>query len=183
MIIAGKRFGRWTVLGLAISTEKDGRRRWVCKCDCGTVKDIAEGSLRSANSRSCGCLRVEELIARVKTHGQSTRGGRTSEYDMWKSARHRALLHHLPFNIELTDIVVPQYCPVLNIKLDKTHSKSHDDSPSLDRLVPSLGYIKGNVCVISHRANSIKSNATWQELLSVSEWVKKETAWQTHSAL
>ena len=46
------------------------------------------------------------------------------------------------------------------------------ESPSLDRIVPHLGYIEGNVAVISSRANNIKSYATWQEIKMVSDWVR-----------
>ena len=44
-----------------------------------------------------------------------------------------------------------------------------DDSPSLDRIVSSLGYVKGNIRVISYKANRVKSNATLEELRKVYE--------------
>ena len=44
-------------------------------------------------------------------------------------------------------------------------------SPTLDRIVPSLGYVPGNVVVISHKANSIKSNATAAEIRAVADWL------------
>jgi hypothetical protein len=171
--LTGQTFGRWTVIGPSGSRAKDRSLIWVCKCICGTIKEVGRGSLRSANSKSCGCFRAEALSKRA-THGHTKSGHRTSEYIMWKSARHRALINNVSFNIELIDIIIPKFCPVLNIELDRTHSKSHDNSPSLDRIVPSLGYTKGNVVVISHRANTIKNKATWQELLRVSEWLKGE---------
>ncbi len=42
--------------------------------------------------------------------------------------------------------------------------KLYDDSPSLDKIIPKLGYVKGNVWVVSNKANRIKSNATIEEL-------------------
>jgi hypothetical protein len=173
--LTGKIFGRWTAISIAASKEKDGRVRWVCKCQCGTIKEISGNSLRTKNSRSCGCLRTEELVKRVRTHGQSVRGNRTAEYNMWKSAKHRAAVKGLDFNLELSDIVVPEFCPVFtSVRLNKTHTKSHYDSPSLDRRKPELGYVKGNVQVISHKANTIKQNATPEEIRRVADWLEGE---------
>jgi uncharacterized protein YejL (UPF0352 family) len=50
---------------------------------------------------------------------------------------------------------------------------SHDGSPQLDRLVPELGYVVGNVAVISRLANTIKSNATPQQIRAVADWFAK----------
>lgn len=70
----------------------------------------------------------------------------------------------MPFNIEPTDIVIPVKCPLLNVPIFSGHRASHAQSPSLDRVIPSLGYVKGNVWVISYRANAIKQDATLEEL-------------------
>jgi len=56
--IAGQRYGRLTVLGLASRT-KDGRIRWQCRCDCGSETVAVAFDLRSGNTKSCGCWRVE----------------------------------------------------------------------------------------------------------------------------
>ena len=72
----------------------------------------------------------------------------------------------IPFNLDKSDIVVPDVCPVLGISIFSVAgggSNPHN-SPSLDRVNPELGYIKGNVRVISNRANLLKSNATLSEL-------------------
>ena len=42
-----------------------------------------------------------------------------------------------------------------------------DNSPTIDRIVPELGYVKGNVVVVSAKANRIKNDATITEILSV----------------
>ena len=49
----------------------------------------------------------------------------------------------------------------------------HPERPSLDRIIPELGYVKGNVVFISMRANSIKQDATEQELYLVADWLYK----------
>ena len=72
----------------------------------------------------------------------------------------------LPFNLELSDIVIPDVCPILGIVLKTTNQGSgyHTDSPSLDKINPTLGYVKGNVRVISARANLLKNDASSDEL-------------------
>jgi hypothetical protein len=53
-----------------------------------------------------------------------------------------------------------------------------DASPELDRIVPSLGYVKGNVLVVSRRANRIKTDATVEELQQVASFYAALTAGQ-----
>ena len=82
------------------------------------------------------------------------------ENEMLKGARYRSKKDNIPFNLTIQDIIVPEYCPVLRyIKLETSKEGKHKyNSPSLDRIIPKLGYIKGNVRVISFRANNIKSD-------------------------
>jgi hypothetical protein len=84
------------------------------------------------------------------------------------AVRHRAKRRGLEFNITADDLEVPEFCPVLGIKMVLSNKRmpAHN-SPSLDRFDNSLGYIKGNVRVISHRANGLKSNATLAEMKAV----------------
>jgi len=80
------------------------------------------------------------------------------------SAKIRATKKGLAFDICIEDLILPTVCPLLGIPLVRGINKICAGSPSLDRKVPSLGYIKGNVWVISFKANAIKQNATIQEL-------------------
>lgn len=86
------------------------------------------------------------------------------ELMLHKMARQRARIKDLPFNIERADVVIPTHCPLLGIPLRRHNDRARPDSPSLDRRIPSLGYVKGNVWVISRRANLIKNDATLEEL-------------------
>lgn len=88
------------------------------------------------------------------------------------SASLRAKSKGIPFTIEVSDIIIPEYCPVLGIKLKARDGKLCDSSPSLDRIIPALGYVKGNVIVISNKANRIKSNATPEEIRRVADFFK-----------
>lgn len=79
-------------------------------------------------------------------------------------AKYSAKKKSLAFNIDASDIHIPCACPVLGILLDLGAGPHADNLPSLDRIDPTIGYVKGNVWVISWRANRIKQNATLEEL-------------------
>lgn len=91
-------------------------------------------------------------------------------------AKSRAKKKGIAFNIDKSDIDVPIICPILGIPIIKEYKKGTNggpspNSPSLDRVDNSKGYIKGNVRVISHKANTMKHNATPLELIRFAEWV------------
>ena len=91
-------------------------------------------------------------------------------------AKSRAKKKGLEFNIDITDIDVPIICPILGIPIIKEYKKGtkggpSPNSPSLDRIDNSKGYVKGNVRVISHKANTMKHNATSLDLIRFAEWV------------
>lgn len=79
-------------------------------------------------------------------------------------ARKRARLRGLEIAIERDDIIIPNTCPVLGIPLIIGGPRS-DHSPSLDRIYPASGYVRGNVRVISDRANRLKSDRAASDLL------------------
>lgn len=96
------------------------------------------------------------------------------QYHQWKpekrllwAARRRAKVQGIAFDIEESDIVVPTHCPILGIELVNTRPRgdSRRDIASLDRVDPTKGYTKGNVEVISWLANSMKQNASPQDLV------------------
>ena len=75
------------------------------------------------------------------------------------SAKSRAKRRGLEFNLTENDITIPENCPILGIKLNPVHYSKQDKefSPCLDRVDNTKGYIKGNVAVISFKANRLKS--------------------------
>lgn len=90
---------------------------------------------------------------------------RKPELTMFAGAKHRAKKRNIEFTIEVVDIKIPTVCPVFGTLLKRNFTSGyHDDSPSLDRIDNTKGYIPGNVRVISNRANALKSNATIEEL-------------------
>jgi hypothetical protein len=88
-------------------------------------------------------------------------------------ARRRALQKGIPCTITIDDFEIPTHCPVLGIKLARgSHKVSQHSSPSLDRVIPSKGYVPGNIAVISTRANRLKCDCTsGAELRLVADWL------------
>lgn len=96
---------------------------------------------------------------------------------MLNSARHRAVKQRVPFSLEACDFDIPNCCPVLGIPLERSPTQGgRNASPSLDRRKPELGYIAGNVQVISLLANRIKSNATADQVAMVAAWMRAQDA-------
>lgn len=92
---------------------------------------------------------------------------------LW-SVRARANREGLSFNITEDDLQVPANCPVLGIPLTFSASGRSDNTPSVDRINPALGYVRGNVAVVSWRANRMKSRFLLSELEALVVW------WRTH---
>jgi hypothetical protein len=87
-------------------------------------------------------------------------------------AKERAIRKKLPFNMTaFSELVIPVICPVLGIPIVRKGGQRTAQSPSLDRVKPHLGYVPGNVRVISWRANDLKKNATSHELRSIAEYI------------
>lgn len=93
-------------------------------------------------------------------------------HKLFIDAKFRATKHGLAFNITEEDIFIPNFCPVLGIPLKPTVGRCSANSPTVDRIDSSKGYVRGNVCVISFRANTIKPDATAEELDAVARYVR-----------
>ena len=93
-----------------------------------------------------------------------------------KSAKKRAEAKQLPFDLDLEylESIAMFRCPVFLTKLtwgEFGKGAPTSNSPSLDRIVPDKGYVKGNVRFLSNLANSMKQNATQEQLLLFANWV------------
>ena len=97
----------------------------------------------------------------------------STEVYMFRGAKKRAKASGIPFSLEIEDIVIPETCPVFGFPLVKNLGGKGPSSlsPSLDRIIPELGYVKGNIQVISYLANKMKSNATQEQLSLFAKWI------------
>src|SRR5208283_1030773 len=158
--LATKRFGR------LVAVRPDGKIgdhiAWLCQCDCGKTKRVASCHLQGKKICSCGCITRQLNKTRAIRHGLCG----TVRYMMWKSALNRSKAKKLPFNITVLDVPeAPAFCPILGIPLvsNTGHRGTKPNSPTLDRIKPVLGYVIGNIQVISSRANTIKNDASAEE--------------------
>ncbi len=88
-----------------------------------------------------------------------------------KNIRARATKASIPFQLDCSDIEIPERCPVLGMKLNQPGCL--DSQAHVDKIEPLKGYVKGNVIVISSLANRIKSNATPAQILQVAQFYIK----------
>jgi len=152
-------------------------------CSRGHVED------RYATSGVCvGCQRAAQSeyrkkpIAKVVARDYYERRRRDeAETIMWNSARRRAAKFGVPFDISPSDILKvwpgDGLCPVLGIPLRRNYDGNGGnakDSPSLDRVRPEFGYVKGNIAVISQKANLLKGDETDPAVFRrLADWIER----------
>lgn len=115
--------------------------------------------------------RCKMAAAREQAFGK--RDGAFDEYlnKKVKAARKRAREQRIPFDLHWRDLHVPDTCPILGTPIIK--GGDLNDLPSLDKIVPTLGYVRGNVQIVSNRANRLKSDATIEELRAILAYMEK----------
>lgn len=98
------------------------------------------------------------------------------QYYLWNHAKQRATATGLPFDLTVQDIVIPEVCPVFGVKLEwgvGNMGWRNMWAPSLDKIKPELGYVRGNVMIISNRANHLKSNGSISEFEAVLAYMRR----------
>jgi hypothetical protein len=145
------------------------RHRALCSPCFAQHKQKQEADRYKAD-RAAMCARTAKW--RRKTREQDPIGYWV--YKAINNAKSRAKVRGVPFDLTadyVRGLVVP-VCPALGVDLEYFNSKSTDSSASLDAFVPHLGYIVGNVYVVSKLANSIKTNATAAQVAAVGKWMQ-----------
>ncbi len=175
---------------------------WKCLCDpqlggCGKFVELGTRSLTRYHIGHCGCKdSIPELCTKCgKNPPKSKVRGRRgfwckdchSAYNVeWDAsnperrilinARSRAKKSGRVFSLCLSDITIPERCPVLGIPLRKQIGRvPQPDSPSIDCIIPSLGYIPSNVKVISFRANQLKNDGSSEEHEAIAKYIRQMT--------
>ena len=95
-------------------------------------------------------------------------------YRLWQGARQRARKKGVAFTILPLDIIIPDRCPILDIPLKGFEGYSSYASTTIDRLIPELGYRPDNIIIISKRANTIKSDASIEDLRKIMNYMELE---------
>jgi hypothetical protein len=172
---------------------------WWWRCACGKEKSIRLIHVTSGHTKSCGCKRkstkrnfpqpcakcgaVHERrtakggyakLCQTCFNKQQNHSAVPTKY-LLARARDRANKFEIPFDLFEKDIVIPEFCPILGIKLTYGGIGERESSPTLDRLRGDLGYVRGNVSVISFKANRIKNNGTADEHRRIADWMDAQT--------
>lgn len=140
-------------------TSANGYRSWCKEC----INSTRDSELNKAKCREYYEQRGREMAIQGKVSN-------IQKY-LYQSAKARAKQRGEVFDISLEDIEVPKVCPIFGIPMHYHRGTKQDDSYSLDRIDSSKGYIKGNVWVISLRANRIKNDSTPSELRLIADKV------------
>lgn len=126
---------------------------------------------RNKHGKCLECVQGWDLKFRQKHPNYQSNYLKNYRIDNWEKyllwgARERAREGGYVCTITFDDIVIPEFCPLLGIKLQRGKGVGGQifSSPSLDKIRPELGYVPGNVWVISQRANTLKNNASLEEL-------------------
>ena len=166
--ITGSVFGRLTVRERAENT-KLGMARWLCDCSCGSVATVSGGSLRSLQTRSCGCLH-REISKSVNTKHNMTN---TKEHSTWANIKDRCTNPKNKRTTTYFGLLCPEWMSFDRFFSDMGYAPSQ--LHSIDRKDNAKGYNKENCrWATQHEQQNNRTNNRYLTLngdrLTVSEW-------------
>lgn len=147
----------------------------ICKCGQPTgSKSRVCSPCAVIRNREHAQRKLAEGLSRSQAYNYSWREKNPKKY-MLQNAKSSAAKRGLEFNITEEDFEIPEYCPVFGFKLALVCDQGvKDNKPSLDRIDSTKGYIKGNIQVISWRANNLKSNGVLEEFEKLVEFMRAD---------
>ena len=129
---------------------------------CHTEKALSEFTLNPGGSVRAWCRKCcSEISDKARVEGRAVPEKRLRQMVSAKKAISKQ--NGVEFSISVSDLSLPEVCPYLGVKIDLSGSRSRY-GPSIDRIDSGLGYVPGNVEVISALANRMKNDATPEEL-------------------
>lgn len=138
---------------------------------CGVERPLTSFYKQQAAPDGCGYTCKDCCLKRERRYRYNN-----PKKFILKRARSRARKGDIPFNITDDDFAIPKRCPVFDIPLviNKDGYGGHggwtDNSPSLDRIIPDLGYVRGNVEVVSMKANRLKNDVPIGDLITLARY-------------
>jgi hypothetical protein len=149
----------------------------VRKCKCGEILDTKANRCRKCSSEGMIKFRKDKIKStgsKAVAYNYKYRSNNPEKY-LLHNSRSRAKKCGFEHNLTEGDINIPDVCPVFGALLVLTVGGGRSDfSPSLDRIDSNLGYIKGNIQVLSWRANNLKSNGTLEEFKQLVRFMGNE---------
>lgn len=139
-----------------------------------TGKPCKRGHVSSRRVSNYICIECSREVYAVRDR-EDYRNGDTFKRQ-YSSRMQYAKRNNIPFTIKYEDIEKPKYCPVFGIELNYGWSGLDRRDPAkatFDKLNPELGYVPGNVFVISWRANKLKSDMTHKELKQIIKYMRE----------
>jgi hypothetical protein len=118
--------------------------------------------------KSCSAKKAEKERERRKNNWKHK-----PALAMLNNSKQRAKAKDIEHTLTFDDIIIPDYCPVLGIKLETGDRKEHWNAPSIDRIDNTKGYHKDNILIMSTRANMIKKDATLEELIKIGKFFEE----------
>lgn len=150
---------------------KGGLHTW-CKQCCSEKHKKSEYAKKSGAIRKERIKNDPEFAEKIRFSKNENRKKNITT-SLLNSCKVRALQKNMEFNITKEDIIIPEICPILLMPLKCGNKQDYSYSPSVDRIDNSKGYIKGNIQVISKKANTLKNNGSPEELLLFAQWINK----------
>ena len=149
------------------------RPKTIC-IDCKKLLPQNLFSYKVKNNPSKGIRDKCKQCSAIKAEKERQRRKNNWKYKparhMLNNSKQRAKNSGMEHNLTIDDIIIPDYCPVLGIKLETGDRKNHYNAPSIDRVDNTKGYIKENIMIISARANMLKKDATLNELIMIGKF-------------
>lgn len=185
----GEQYGKLIALGeVKTQTEKGKNREYQrtyhkIKCSCGRKPfywilhqnwgKYSECKYCSNAKKLSSAIKATQEKAHIEAGQSKTIRGR-----LVHAAMNRAKKNNLKFSINVSDISIPKYCPVLGVELDvsipenRNSRTPRENAPSLDRINQSGGYTKDNILVVSFKANAIRRDGTPEEHYKIAKFLE-----------
>lgn len=143
----------------------------VCRgCDCSKPLHDYPPDKRSKDGKQARCRACINLW--MKDHYR-----KDPVWSMLRRAKSRAAKEGFDFNLTEDDITpLPEVCPILGVRLRISEVAQDPCAYSIDRVENSKGYIRGNVAVMSYKANRLKNDGTAEEHEAIAAWMRKQAA-------
>jgi hypothetical protein len=132
--LAGKKFGRLSVLSMG--TPKSGNRRWKCICECGNVIETSTGNLTRNHTKNCGCLRSELLKSKRGADSPGWKGGRHTDANGYVLVRAKGHPNAQPNGYVLEHVLAMSN--VLGRKIEPSETVHHKNGIRSDNRIENL---------------------------------------------